>query len=405
MGSILFSVTTFFLSLANLASCERINHEFIYPNHTSSYFQFIDANGVFLRSRNGTFNAAFFNPGRQQSKYYLCILHSTSQTVIWSASRDSPFSKSIRLFLSPQGIAVTDKISSGAVTVKWSTQPLNSSVAAMQLTETGNLALLDQFNRSIWQSFDQPTDTIVIGQQLPVGKSLVSSLSDSDYSSGDFQFSVDTYDGLLEWKGSNYWKISMEQNAFVNSNAPISFMALNGTGLYFYGENGSVVVLQVILSPSEFRIAKLGFGGQFTISSLSFRSTTYEFMAPKDICRIPYICGLIGLCTTVTSSGQYSCSCPSGFQNINQGCFPSDASLSLPSACNDTDSVQSSTVSYTSLVFCNPNFSFLLDFFTVVFLIIEHSSEVRPYKGATGGLCTAVFILEVDSQEPICIIK
>ncbi|XP_042514563.1 G-type lectin S-receptor-like serine/threonine-protein kinase At5g35370 [Macadamia integrifolia] len=353
MASIFFSVTSIFLSFSILASCETIYTGFIEPTYSSTYNQFVDANGVFLRSNSQNFSVAFFNPGGQ-SNYYLSVLHIATQTAIWSANRDIPISKTIGILLSPQGIAVTDQTSGGAPTVKWSTPPLNSSVALMQLTDTGNLVLLDQYNRSIWQSFDNPTDTIVIGQQIPVGSSLVSSLSDTNYSSGDFQFSVASYDGLLKWKGSTYWKMSMERNAYVNSNAPISFMALNGTGLYLHGENGSVVVIKIILSPADFRIAKLEFGGQFTISSFPSKATTIEFTAPHDNCRLPYICGSVGLCTTTTSAGQYVCSCPSGFHNINQGCFPSDASLSLPSACNSNSSINAtggvqSNSSYTSL--------------------------------------------------------
>ncbi|XP_043714715.1 G-type lectin S-receptor-like serine/threonine-protein kinase At5g35370 [Telopea speciosissima] len=363
MGSIFFSVTTFFLSFTILANCETIYQEFIYPNYSASSFQFVDSHGVFLRSQNGTFSAAFYNPAGQQSNYYLCVIHVGSGTVIWSA-RDSPISRYGGISLSPKGLTVTDLDSGGATTIKWSTPPLNSSVTAMHLTDIGNLVLLDHSNHSIWQSFDNATDTIVMGQQLSVGSSL-SAFSGSDLSLGDYQFLVGNYDGLLQWKGLTYWKLSMEQTAYCNAIAPISYMVLNATGLFLLGESGSIVVIQVSLSPTaQFRIAKLDSGGQFSVKSFSPPSKwTQEFITPSDSCQIPYICGSMGLCTASAGSGLGVCSCPTGFRSINQdtrqGCLPSDQTHSLAAPCNsnssrnNTGSVQSNSsmtnLSYTSL--------------------------------------------------------
>ena len=36
----------------------------------------------------------------------------------------------------------------------------------MQLSETGNLVLVDVRNVTLWESFDYPTDTIVMGQHI-----------------------------------------------------------------------------------------------------------------------------------------------------------------------------------------------------------------------------------------------
>lgn len=57
-----------------------------------------------------------------------------------------------------------------------------------------------------------------------------------------------------------------------------------------------------------------------------------EFVGPSEACRIPTICGKLGLC----SAGV--CSCPPGFTGDSQsgnGCVPADSSLSLPSPCSD----------------------------------------------------------------------
>ena len=134
-------------------------------------------------------------------------------------------------------------------------------MSALQLTEMGNLLLLDQFNVTLWESFRYPTDTIVIGQNLPLGLLLSSAVSSGDLSTGNYRLAVSASDALLQWQNLTYWKLSMDTKAYTNSNYAVEYMAINQTGLYLFGHNGSVVVIQVNLSPSEFRIAKLDYSG------------------------------------------------------------------------------------------------------------------------------------------------
>ncbi|KAB1205357.1 hypothetical protein CJ030_MR7G010695 [Morella rubra] len=310
----------------------------VQPNFSASYYAFIDNNGAFLFSRNGTFSATIFNPGAQRS-FYLCVIHEESNTIIWSANRDAPITESGTVSLTPKGLTIADQDGQ----IRWSTPPLKSSVFALLLTDFGNLVLLDRSNASIWESFHYPTDTIVIGQHLPVGASLASAVSDDDLSSRDYRLTITISDAFLQWQGQTYWKLSEDTKAFVNANYAVEYMAMNRTGLYLFGNNESVVI-QVILPPSDFRIAKLGTSGKFTVSSYTSTNWLEEFSAPYDDCRIPFICGLIGFCSYDSSSTinyKYPiCSCPTGFHIRSQhksGCLPSDGSYSLPVSCNSTN--------------------------------------------------------------------
>nr|XP_023908406.1 G-type lectin S-receptor-like serine/threonine-protein kinase SD2-5 [Quercus suber] len=66
----------------------------------------------------------------------------------------------------------------------WSTNISNKSVVGLNLTDdTCNLMLLDDKNATIWQSFDHPTDTLVLGQKLLTGQQLTSE-------GGLFSFSI-----------------------------------------------------------------------------------------------------------------------------------------------------------------------------------------------------------------------
>ncbi|EXB93128.1 G-type lectin S-receptor-like serine/threonine-protein kinase [Morus notabilis] len=106
----------------------------------------------------------------------LCIVHAPSSTVIWTANRGTPVSESSKPSLTVDGLAIAAEPGH----VVWSNPKLSSKVAALGLLDTGNLILVDQRNVSLWQSFDYPTDILVLGQRLLVGKSLVSWRSTDD---------------------------------------------------------------------------------------------------------------------------------------------------------------------------------------------------------------------------------
>jgi len=234
-----------------------------------------------LISQNGTFKASISGTKIQPSRYYFSVTHVASNSIIWSANRNAFMSDSDNLSLTINGLSVTNQADHQ---VLWSTPPLKSEVAAMQLLETGNLVLVDARNVTLWESFEYPTDTIVIGQRIRAGRSLQSAVSDGDMSVGDYQLEVTDGDVLLQWNRMTYWKLSMDAKAYKDSNAEVSFMAMNATGLYLLGSDGSTVVSQVVLNgPSSFRIGKLGSEGRFTISSFINYDWVQELKKPDEI--------------------------------------------------------------------------------------------------------------------------
>lgn len=317
--------------------------DYINPNFTASYLQFIDGSGTFLFSHNRTFKAAIFNPGGQQASFYLCVIHVASSSIIWSANRDAPISESGVMNLTINGITIFDKDGDP----KWSTPPVKSPVEKLVLTEMGNLVLLDGSNVSLWESFQNPTDTIVIGQRMPAGTRLSSAASDSDLSTGNYKLQVTASDALLQWYGQTYWKLSTDRNAYKNSNDMVEYMTINRTGFYLFGHDGIVAVFQVGLPLANFRIAKLSISGQFIVSRFSGTEWKQEFVGPQDGCRTPFACGRVGLCSDNTVSSTPVCSCPPNFHagsgNFN-GCLPSTGSYPFTFACSSNDSQSNSSV-------------------------------------------------------------
>ncbi|KAH6832363.1 hypothetical protein C2S53_007223 [Perilla frutescens var. hirtella] len=315
-------------------------------NFTASNLQFIDHSGAFLASANGSFQARITTSKPESRTFYFVVIHVSSHTIIWSANRNNPISESSQLRLTANGLTLYND--SGKPI--WSTHLNRSSVSSMQLLESGNLVLIDAGKNILWQSFDSPTDVLVSGQKLLAGKSLVASSSDGDLSEGRYKLVIGDDDAMLEWNGMVYWKLSMDSDAFRDTNSPVEFLTANATGVFLMGGNGKEVVIKRILNvnssnSADFMVAKLDYTGLFNV--LSFNSvdginSKQEFEGPDDKCSIPMICSRLSVC-----SNGGSCSCAPGFRNdpkINNGdCVATDASLTLAASCESDDDVSISS--------------------------------------------------------------
>ncbi|KAL6519999.1 hypothetical protein OROHE_017142 [Orobanche hederae] len=362
-----------FLSCALLSPTlsGRISILSITPNFTASHLQFIDSySGAFLASQNNSFQARISNPKTESTSFYFVIIHVSSDTIVWCANRNMPVSESSELRLTTAGLALYNNTGY----LIWSTsRNFSSSVSSMQLLESGNLVLLDTTNNTVWESFDFPTDVLVTGQKLRVGKSLMSSVSDVDPSEGSYRLVIGNSDAVLQWNEMIYWKLSMANNAFRDTNFPVEYMMMNFTGVYLMGENGDEIAIKVILHDTDdnsanssfFQIVKLDHEGLFTITSFSVNdgSSNQEFTGPADKCRIPFICRRLAVCTV--NGG--SCQCALAFHsdpNTKSGdCVPLDGSLVLPAAggrrCNNRSSSSSNGTAIKYL-----NLSSNLDYFS-----------------------------------------
>ncbi|PSS31793.1 G-type lectin S-receptor-like serine/threonine-protein kinase [Actinidia chinensis var. chinensis] len=391
MGSFLF-ILSIFLSCALVSG--TTSSEFIYPNFTASNLQFIDNYGSFLYSRNGTFKASMFNPHGQQTNFYLCVIHVASNSITWSANHDAPVSSSGKMSLTADGILVMDQDGN----FKWSTPRLQSLVSSLQLTENGNLVLLDQFNSTLWESFIYPTNTIVIGQKLHVGTLLSSAVSSGDLSIGSYRLTLSASDILLQWENKMYWKLSMDTNAFTESNYAVEYMEVTQTGLYLFGDNGSAVVIQVTLSPSDFRIAMLDDSGQFTVSSFPGTGLKQEFVGPVDKCQIPFICGRLGLCSDAAASDNPVCSCTPDFhlRSLNTtDCVPSDGSYSLSVSCNSTISSSKENSSMVS----NLSLGYGIDYFANDFTVpVKSGVNLSVCQDLCSGDCSCLAVFYENSS-------
>ena len=169
----------------------------------------------------------FCNQTCNSSLFALFTLHGLTlfgAEVPWSANPNNPVRKNATLKItSKRGIVLQDADG----TIAWSTNIGNKSVAGLLLTDTCNLMLLDENNATIWQSFDHPTDTLVLGQKLVPGQQLTSK-------GGLFSLSLTREGGMV---------------AYINSNPPLAYLYLNlkdiitGNNIYVQFLNQSLALI------------------------------------------------------------------------------------------------------------------------------------------------------------------
>ncbi|KAH9321338.1 hypothetical protein KI387_015977, partial [Taxus chinensis] len=304
----------------------------ITTDFTASPMQFVDSRGVFLASRNGTFNLMFQNPS-EEPIFYLCVVHAQSSAVVWSANRVYAMSESDEFLLNRTGSV----IQTSAGRILWSAK--GTDVGSLEMRDDGNLVMSDLSQVPVWQSFDYPSDTLLLGQPLVPGVRLVSNAADDNYSLGEYEVSLTPTDLALRWgvprlELQTYWTMSTDSMAinFQSTGAlSIAYAALDQSGLNLYSSaSSSSLVLQIPVTvavgdKTVLRRAVIEPSGQFQVLSFASGRWLPDFDAVENECLLPAACGRLGVCGGLSNSPGIQCSCPGGFQIVNhsdssQGC-------------------------------------------------------------------------------------
>uniref|UniRef100_A0ACD5W5I8 Uncharacterized protein n=1 Tax=Avena sativa TaxID=4498 RepID=A0ACD5W5I8_AVESA len=356
------------------AEARTVPVEYLYPPYNLTYFNFIDTNGVFLRSPNDTFSAAVYAPasdtsGDTQTRFFFSVLHDTSRTPVWTATDGATIVQSIVLSLTASGLTLTDPADQAAPPA-WSTPAgLAAPVAALRLLDTGQLALLDAANATLWSSFDAPTDTLLPGQTLPVGLPLTATASDHDLSPGAYRLILTTTDALLQWRTTTntnssssdggfvtYWALSSDVASVQQSNQAVHSMKVNDSGFYLLAENAIDTVFTLLFpDPSSSKLLKVDSSGRLRALSMAYSPTATRatlqavWTAPASDCDLPLPCGSLGLCTPGNNAS--SCMCPDAFStHTTRGCSPADGSaLPVPAQTCLTNASTKESYGYMSL--------------------------------------------------------
>ncbi|KAK9690387.1 hypothetical protein RND81_09G124100 [Saponaria officinalis] len=134
----------------------------ITPGFEATQKQFINQNGMFLMSKNSIFSFGFYL-SVDAPLFVLVINHVFSSTNTWTANRGLLVDNSAKFIFSNDGNACLTSISNAVI---WSTNTSKQGVQFMELKDDGNLILIGKNHKLIWQSFDYPTDTLLLGQRF-----------------------------------------------------------------------------------------------------------------------------------------------------------------------------------------------------------------------------------------------
>ncbi|KAL2496978.1 Curculin-like (mannose-binding) lectin family protein [Forsythia ovata] len=106
-------------------------------------------------------------------------------SLVWSANRELPAPENTTLQLTrEEGLIL---LNSDGIKI-WSTN--TSSVSGMNISSSGNLILFNDEGIPVWQSFDHPTDTLLVDQKLIEGQRLTVSYSQSNWSQGPYYATI-----------------------------------------------------------------------------------------------------------------------------------------------------------------------------------------------------------------------
>ncbi|XP_073291224.1 G-type lectin S-receptor-like serine/threonine-protein kinase SD2-2 [Primulina huaijiensis] len=283
-----------------------------------------------ILSENKTFTLGFFTLN-DDFNWYLGIWYASIpiRTYVWVANREKPIKNllSASAEITENGkLAVVDQDSGNVV---WETSNAEKG-SYLKLLEEGNLVLLSKNGRTLWQSFDFPTDTWIPGMYLTALQRLTSWKSSVDPAPGRYflQLNPPNYGEIALYYGSNsidnlyeYWSTgNWNGNAF--SGVPemtipyiYRFEFLNPfspMATFGYTE----VPLESGVKPplTRFRLDHLGKLRQFTWSQQS-ETWNMFWSQPENQCRIYGLCGNLGFCNANMLS---PCRCLDGFNPVDR---------------------------------------------------------------------------------------
>ncbi|KAB2033643.1 hypothetical protein ES319_D04G033100v1 [Gossypium barbadense] len=185
------------------------------------------------RSPSGRFAFGFYSQnGGLSVGVWLDGRRKNDNKVVWTANRNEPpLTSNATLILNGKGVLLSIAVSGEK---KFIANPNNSdvSVFSASMLDSGNFVLYNKDNHTIWESFDNPTDTLLGGQTLLTNHKLISSSSENDHSPGRFHLTMQRDGNLvlypLEFEDSPpnaYWSTDT-----FGKNLSLSLF-LNATGL------------------------------------------------------------------------------------------------------------------------------------------------------------------------------
>uniref|UniRef100_A0A2C9WJ33 Receptor-like serine/threonine-protein kinase n=1 Tax=Manihot esculenta TaxID=3983 RepID=A0A2C9WJ33_MANES len=261
------------------------------------------------------------------------------KTIVWRANGDNQARQGSKLKITAKGLVLSDP-SGQQIWTSGINQTSAASYGAM--LDTGNFVIVGSNSDHLWESFKNPTDTILPSQTLEPGTALFSSLSETNFSRGRFHLYFSNGDLQLSPLA---WPTVFQYNPYFSSGTSANGSQLvfnESSNIYLLQSNGTIVELpwqSQNAAPSvagNYYRATLDYNGVFTRyayprGSDGEQSWSIVQYIPENICSAIFndlgsgACGYNSYCSL--SNGRPNCTCPIGYSLMDQnnpfgGCKP-----------------------------------------------------------------------------------
>ncbi|KAL6845388.1 hypothetical protein ACP4OV_024883 [Aristida adscensionis] len=288
---------------------------------------------TFLTSPNADFSCGFHEVGGNAFSFSIWFTNSIKKTVVWSANPKSPVNgRGSMVSLNHNGNLVLTDVNG---TVTWDSKTSSGKGTTVSLLNTGNLILKDSNGVILWESFSSPTDTLLPFQPLTKGTRLVSGYY-SLYFDNDNVLRL-MYDGpdisSIYWPSADYTVFQSGRTNYNSSRTAV----LDAEG-YFLSSDGLNVKSSDWGTVTKRRLT-IDYDGNLRMYSLNTTDGSWivSWEAIRKMCDVHGLCGQNGICQSLPS---FHCSCPPGYeivdnQNWNKGCQPQ-----FNKSCNNTEAFE-----------------------------------------------------------------
>ncbi|XP_023767092.1 epidermis-specific secreted glycoprotein EP1 [Lactuca sativa] len=309
------------------------------------YFVEYDANYRALPPFSNPFQLCFYNTTPNAFTLALRMGTVRSKSLmrwVWEANRGNPVRENATLTFGTDGNLV---LADSGGRIAWQTNTANKGVVGFQMLPTGNMVLHDGKGNFIWQSFDYPTDTLLVGQSLRAGGAsmLVSRASDENNINGQYSLVMEPRHLAMYYKGANspipmlYWT-SIEW--FTIMKGSLTNLTLNSVtdpdeGFIYYmsfdyfttnPSSSSNRYMAYSRYNNTLSYLRLGIDGnlRFYTYTPNVQDVAWELVytfldrgSLEGECQLPERCGKFGLCE---NSQCVACPTPNGLSGWSKDC-------------------------------------------------------------------------------------
>ncbi|XP_047050291.1 G-type lectin S-receptor-like serine/threonine-protein kinase SD1-13 [Lolium rigidum] len=303
--------------------------------------------GKTLTSDQGSFSFGFFSPSNSTQNTYVGIWFNDIplHTIVWVANRDNPVRNASSAMLGMTDNSSLVLSESNGQHILWMANTVTSNNSSVKLLNNGNLVVLSSNGSMLWQSFENPSDSVLAGMPRRTTHKthppwrIISWRGPEDPSKGRFSAGNDLNTPLqfFVWDGSvPYWRAPVG-TGYVSSNMGLQTISSLMYLTVYRGSDGESYATFGLSDGSSRILYTIDYTGKAMLlrwnTSLTNWTPIPSMPWPAYQCNFYGYCGAYGYCDNTEAIP--ACKCLDGFDpsdktewvtgNFSQGCRRKDA--------------------------------------------------------------------------------